>query len=307
MQSARVLEVAAADAGRRLDAFLAERLGVSRAEARRLLARGGIRVDGRPLGAGAKGVALRAGECVEVADATPPEERRVAPEPDAPLALLAEGEGWLVADKPAGVPVHPLEPGEHGTLLGAVAARRPGIDGVGEGALRSGVVHRLDVDTSGAIVLATSEPAWQRLRAAFRARQVTKVYRAIAQGRVEPDAQRVELPLVTARHRPAFVRAANEREQADARLCRTSWQVLERLRGATLLEVRTGSGFLHQVRATLAHLGHPLAGDRTYALDGDASGAPRQMLHAARLAFEEIDATSPDPDDFRRVLESLRG
>jgi 23S rRNA pseudouridine1911/1915/1917 synthase len=311
------LEVEPAEAGRRLDVFLSERLRISRGAVRRMLASGAVRIAGRALGEGDKGLALRAGERLEVdAGASQP---RLAAEPETPLSLLAEGPGWLVADKPAGMPVHPLAPGERGTLVAAVAARRPEIDGVGEGGLRSGVVHRLDVDTSGALLVATAPAPWQRLRAAFREHRVEKRYRAIALGRVEADGE-IELPLVTARHRPAFVRAASPSERDAARNTITSWRVVESLRDATLLEVRTVTGFLHQVRATLAHLGHPLAGDRTYASfaqrgeaerrrsgsGGDTTGAARHMLHAASLRFEEIAAESPDPDDFAALLASLR-
>jgi 23S rRNA pseudouridine1911/1915/1917 synthase len=299
------LEVQPTEVGTRLDAFLAERLSLSRGAARRLLASGAVRIGARALGEGDKGLALRAGERVEVASALRADSERVAPEPDAPLHVLAHGPGWLVADKPAGVPVHPLAAGEHGTLLGAVAARHPQIQGIGEGGLRSGVVHRLDVDTSGALLLATNPVQWQRLRAAFREHRVDKRYRAIALGEVAADGE-IELPLVVARHRPAFVRAVNASERGFARITRTRWRVVERFREATLLEVRTVTGFLHQVRATLAHLGHPLAGDRIYAPDGAAPRAARHMLHAAALGFEEISAASPDPRDFADLLAALR-
>ena len=293
-----------ADAGRRLDAFLAERLACSRAASRRLLARGAVRIDGRPLAADAKGVALRAGERIEIDAEGDPEA--VVPEPECPLAVLAEGDGWLAIDTPAGTPVHPLAPGERGTALNALVARHPELQGVGEeGGLRSGVVHRLDVDTSGALLVATREEAWRRLRAAFREHRVAKTYRAIALGDVPGDGE-VELPLVVARHRPAFVRAAREDELERARTTHTRWRVVERLRGATLLEVETTTGFLHQVRAALAHLGHPLAGDRTYAVAGDETGADRHMLHASKLGFEEIAATSPDPEDFAALRARLR-
>ena len=207
-QTGESLEVQPSEAGRRLDLFLAERLSLSRGRARRLLASGAVRIGARTLGEGDKGLALRAGERVEVASAARADSERVAPEPESPLQVLAQGPGWLVADKPAGVPVHPLAAGERGTLLGAVAARHPEIQDVGEGGLRSGVVHRLDVDTSGALLLATDAAPWQRLRAAFREHRVDKRYRAIARGRVTADGE-IELPLVVARHRPAFVRAAN--------------------------------------------------------------------------------------------------
>jgi 23S rRNA pseudouridine1911/1915/1917 synthase len=299
------LEVRPDEAGRRLDIFLAERLALSRSRARRLLASGAVRIGGRPVAEGDKGLALSAGERVEVAAAARADGDRVPQEPEAALGVLAHAPGWLVADKPAGVPVHPLVAGERGTLLGAVAARHPEIQGIGEGGLRSGVVHRLDVDTSGALLLATDAAQWQRLRAAFREHRVDKRYRAIARGHVTADGE-IELPLVVARHRPAFVRAANPDELAFARRTITRWRVVERMRGATLLEVRTVTGFLHQVRATLAHLGHPLAGDRTYAPEGDATGAARHMLHAASLGFEEIRAESPDPRDFAELIAAFR-
>jgi 23S rRNA pseudouridine1911/1915/1917 synthase len=298
------LEVAAAEAGSRLDVFLAERLRVSRGAVRRLLAAGDVRVGGRVLGEGDKGLALRAGERVLVAAAARADAERIAAEPEAALCVLARGPGWLAVDKPAGVPVHPFAAGERGTLLSAVAARHPEIQGIGEGGLRSGVVHRLDVDTSGAMLVATTAAQWQRLRAAFAEHRVDKRYRAIALGQVAADGE-LELALAIARHRPAFVRAAQPGD-ADARRTVTRWRVVERLQGATLLEVRTVTGFLHQVRATLAHLGHPLAGDRRYASDGDGTGAARHMLHAASLAFEEISAKSPDPRDFAELLAALR-
>ena len=299
------LEVAPAEAGRRLDVFLAERLRLSRGRARRLLASGAVRIGARTLAEGDKGLALCAGERVLVAAAARAEAERIVAEPDAELHVLARGAGWLAVDKPAGVPVHPLAAGERGTLLSAVAARHPEIQGIGEGGLRSGVVHRLDVDTSGAMLLGTDAAQWQRLRAAFSEHRVDKRYRAIALGRVEADGE-IELPLAIARHRPALVRAAQPGEQADARRTVTRWRVVEPLRGATLLEVRTVTGFLHQVRATLAHLGHPLAGDRRYAPEGDGTGAIRHMLHAAWLSFEEISAHSPDPLDFAATLARLR-
>ena len=304
MAEARALEVSPAEAGRRLDVFLAEKLSVSRAHTRRLLSRGAVRLGDRALGLSDKGLALHAGERLEVSETAGPEDEQIEPEPELPLRVLAEGPGWLAVDKPAGMPVRPRAPGERGSLLSAVVARYPALQGVGEGGLRSGVVHRLDVDSSGALLVATGQLAWERLRTAFRRRQVEKVYRAIALGRLEDDG-RVELDLVTARHRPAVVRAARPGE-ARARPTATSWRVVEWLRGATLLEVRTEGGFLHQVRASLAHLGHPLAGDAIYATGDDPSGAARHMLHASRVAFEEIEADCPDAPDFAALLGSLR-
>ena len=302
----RVLAVSPEDAGQRLDVFLATRLALSRSQVRRLLERGAVSVAGRPVVARAKGARVDAGAEVQVAPFTRPDGMRVVPTPAAPLAVLAEGRGWVAVDKPPGVPVHPLDEDESGTALNALVARHPELQGVGEGGLRSGVVHRLDVDTSGALLFALDASTWQGLRAAFAEHRVEKVYRALVVGHppAEGDA---EVGLVTARHRPARVRVlAPGAPGRGARVCSLRWRALERLPGATLLEVRPRTGHLHQIRVTLAHLGHPVAGDRVYGAREDATGAPRQMLHAARVACGEVLAESPDPEDLRAVLARLR-
>ncbi len=288
----------------RLDACLAAQLEVSRAEARRLLAGGGVRLDGRPVSERDKGARVEPGARLAVAAFTPPARRRPRPQPSLPLAILAEGPGWLAVDKPAGQPVHPFGEDETGTMLNAVVARRPEIFGVGEGGLRSGVVHRLDVDTSGVLLFATEAATWRRLRRAFATAAVHKRYRAIALGELSGEG-RLELDLVVARHRPARVRVARPGEERRARRVRLEWRAVERLRGATLVEIWPRTGFLHQIRACLAHLGHPVAGDRIYATH-DETGAPRQMLHAAETAWRGIRAVSPAPLDFARATRALR-
>ncbi len=300
-----VFEVAPADAGRRLDVILADRLSLSRAEVRRLLGRGAVSVDLRSVPESAKGRLLAAGARIAVEPFSRPDERRALPDPEVPLVVLARGPGWLAVEKPAGVAVHPLREEERGTVLNAVIAVHPELFGVGEGGLRSGVVHRLDVDTSGVLLVATGEAAWQRLREAFRAGLVEKVYRALVRGRMEA-AGSCEIPLVLASHRPARVRVASPDERG-ARPVLLSWRPLERFAAATLVEVRPTTGFLHQIRAVLAHLGHPLLGDRVYADSATAASAPRHLLHASALAYEDVVAASPDPADFASKLEELRG
>jgi 23S rRNA pseudouridine1911/1915/1917 synthase len=304
----RTLRVGDADSGRRLDVFLAAQLELSRAQARRLLARGAVRIGSRTLTERAKGERVSAGTAIEVARFARPEDQRALPEPGAELAVLAEGSGWLAIDKPAGTPVHPLEPGETGTVLNALAARHPEVQGVGEGGLRSGVVHRLDVDTSGVLLCATREDVWRSLRAAFGEHRVEKIYRAVVVGRLEGDGA-IELGFVTARHRPAKVRVVADAELSRSRGVRLGslrWRCLERFERGTLVEVRPRTGHLHQIRATFAHLGFAVAGDRLYGAPGDATGAPRQMLHAARVVCGEIAASSPDPADFRALCQHLR-
>jgi 23S rRNA pseudouridine1911/1915/1917 synthase len=315
--SNRVWVAGAADAGKRLDVFLAERLALSRAQTRRLLARGAVSLDGRPLAADAKGIPLAEGVRVEVEPFRAPEHQRALPDDEAAASLrvLAEGPGWLAVDKPPGMPVHPLREDERGTVLNAVAVRHPEIHGVGEGGLRSGVVHRLDVDTSGVLLLATREESWARLRRAFAEHRVEKVYLALVWGDLgDPaegtPAETVEVGLVIARHRPARVRvvgADEARSRRDVRLGSLRWRALEHLGGATLLEVRPRTGFLHQIRATFAHLGHPVVGDASYGPAERLRDVPRHMLHAARAAFEEIEAEAPVPPDFAATLARLRG
>ncbi len=305
--SPRRFRVSQEEGGRRLDLLLAERLALSRAQARRLLERGAVSVDGRGLAAAAKGRGLAAGAEVEVTPFEAPGSERARPEPEAALAVLASGPGWVAVDKPAGAAVHPYRADEGGSALGALLARHPEMQGVGEGGLRSGVVHRLDVDTSGVQLFATQEACWRRLRDAFREHRVEKVYRALVSGRLEEGGS-LRAWLVVARHRPARVRvlAASERDRArGAREVVLSWKPLEWRADASLVEVRPVTGFLHQIRAVMAHLGHPLLGDSGYAPPQVAAAAPRHMLHASALRFEELAVESPDPDDFRSCLASL--
>ena len=292
------------DRGHRLDRFLAEHLRLSRSQVRRLLARGAVSVGGRSVNEDAKGLSLQPGPVVEVTPFARPEDERALPAPDQPLRVLARGSGWLALDKPAGTPVHPLRADEIDTALNAVIARFPEIHGVGEGGLRSGVVHRLDVDTSGVLLVATEEDAWQRLRGAFREHFVEKSYRALVIGALEGEGS-LEVGLVTARHRPARVRVVAEAELERARGVHIGvlrWRSLEVFGGVTLVEVMPKTGFLHQIRVSLAHLGFPVLGDRIYGPACDPIPVPRQMLHAARASWGDVEASSPDPDDFRAAL-----
>src|SRR5690606_2495084 len=203
------------------------------------------------------------------------------------------------------IAVHPLRDGERGTLLNALVTRYPQTPGVGEGGLRSGVVHRLDVQTSGAIVFATTQQRWESLRRAFQEHRTTKVYRAIVLGQLD-GAGEARLHLLVAQHKPAKVRVV-ERSDRNARLCHLSWRSLATSTTASLVEIHLGTAFLYQVRVTMAHLGHPLAGDALYrhADMHDPTAASRVMLHAARLSVDDIDACSPDPPDFAQCLSQL--
>jgi len=284
---------------RRLDVFLAAALGLGRRGARQLVESGRVRIDGeasRP----AAGRSVAPGETV-VVEGLGGHPLEVVAEPDRELVVVGRGEGWLAVDKPAGRPVHPLQPGETGTVLNAVAARHPEVQGVGEGGLRSGVVHRLDVDTSGVLVVATAPDSWTRWRDAFREHRVEKIYLAVVHGDLGPGEER--LPLKVLRHRPARVGVGDPQDPAT-RLCTTRWKPLGRFGRATVLEVRPTTGFLHQIRATFAHLGHPLVGDVAYGGDGEL--APRHLLHAERVKLDRVFLEAPTPPDFRTAVDRLR-
>jgi len=315
MRTAQRFHVGEQAAGERLDIGLSRVLGASRGVVRKLLAAGAVGVRQEPgaslrrASLSEKGRIVGAAEVVWVQPGVGTPDERASPEPDLGLRVLGRGRGWLAIDKPPGMPVHPLRSGERGTALGFVASLRPEVHGVGEGGLRSGVVHRLDVGTSGAMLFGTEEVEWSRLRSAFARHRVTKTYRALVAGALHRPLQQ-ELGLYVAQHRPARVRVIDVDAVADypgGRVIAQRVTPVERYPGATLVEVSPVTGFLHQIRATLAHAGHPILGDVVYAPPDVAAEASRPMLHAARVGFEEIEAHAPDASDFGALLDRLAG
>ncbi|HIK83557.1 MAG TPA: RluA family pseudouridine synthase [Myxococcales bacterium] len=297
--------------GVRLDRALAEGLGVSRARVRHLLEVGRISMAGQVLGLSDKSRKVEEADDFTISGSLRAEDEMPRPRPDLDLTIVAEGLGWIVVDKPPGCGVHPLRPDQEDTVLNSVVAHFDGIVGVGEGGLRSGVVHRLDVDTTGALLFAKDEIHWKRFRGAFSEHRVRKTYLALVAGNFE-QARRVDLSLEVTRHHPAHVQVVK-----GGHACRQHVTPIESFSEATLVEVGLETGFLHQIRATMAHLGHPVVGDAEYAsaseYEGDSESegvasiaAPRQMLHAARLSVDEISVDVPMPADFKAVLESLR-
>ena len=305
--------VEAGEAGARLQTFIATKLKISVHQAGDLLERGLVSLAGQIARFHQKGVKVSARQVVEVEHFEPPQAQPVSPNPHLDVPVLAQNldQGWVVVNKPAGLPVHPLEPDETYTVLNALIARFPTMQGVGEGGLRSGVVHRLDVETSGALAFAFKPESWLSLRDAFREHRTLKLYHAIVLG--EPPATgQVRLPLRVSQHKPAKVRVVEDdkADQPSVRWCDLAWRVVTQFHGgvtAAFVEISLGTGFLHQIRATFAHLKYPVAGDPHYlpAWIADPSNARRVMLHAHRLVADEIDVTAPHPPDFAAMLESL--
>jgi 23S rRNA pseudouridine1911/1915/1917 synthase len=294
------LDVGAGDAGLRLDAFLAARGAVaSRAAGQRAIEHGAVRVDGRPR---PKNHRVAAGEVVTVElGADRPEEA----EPP-PFEALFEDDHLLVVDKPPGLVTHPA-PGHRGpTLAAALRGRAAG----GADPDRAGIVHRLDRDTSGLLVVAKTEAAYAALQGQMRAREVSREYLALVSGR--PDAERgtIDAPLGRDRVRRTVVSTRSDRPRTAV----THFEVVEWLASTALLRVRLETGRTHQIRAHLAAIGHPVCGDPRYGgrACGRELGLGRQFLHAERLMFrhpatgETMRCESKPPVDLRRALDAAR-
>jgi 23S rRNA pseudouridine1911/1915/1917 synthase len=283
------------DAGERLDSFLAESLG-SRARAQRLIEAGAVTVDGAVV---PKRHRMAPGEEVVVdedADRVPEGD----PSQTADFTVAYEDEHLVVVDKPAGVVVHPARGHWHGTLAQALEGRAAG----GEGAYRAGIVHRLDRDTSGLLVVAKSDAVHTALKQALQRREIVREYLALVEGRPPARSGTIDAPI--GRDRRARTRHSTDTDEPREAL--THFTLERALPRATLLRVRLETGRTHQIRVHLQAIGHPVCGDPEYGTPG-LYGLERQFLHAERLAFThpvtgaEIDVHSPLPADLTAALE----
>jgi len=289
-----------ADPGR-LDAEVASRLAIPRAEAQRAIALGGVLVDGvaRP-----KSHRLAGGELVEV-DRAPALD---LPAEGPALELAYRDEHLAVVRKPPGLPTHPTENRRSGTVVN----RLLGMDlplAPGGGALRPGIVHRLDAGTSGLLVVACDDPTYEALSAMFRRHDADRRYLALVRGDVEHDRFEVDAPLGRA---GARIRV----DATGGRRAATSFEVHERMGRATLLEAAPRTGRTHQIRVHLSAVGHPILGDGRYGGGGDdarAIGLSRPFLHAWRIAFDHpvtrkrLELEDPLPQDLADALRRVRG
>jgi 23S rRNA pseudouridine1911/1915/1917 synthase len=291
------VKVGAEAAGQRLDVFLAGHAG-SRTAAQRLIDDGLVRVDGVPR---PKRYVVSAGETVTVQERA---ETAVEAVPDARFEIAYEDDHLIVVDKPAGVVVHPGQGHDQGTLVQALAGRVAG----GPDPERPGVVHRLDRDTSGLLVLARDEATHAALQQALRERRLTREYVALVEGRPPARSGTIDAPL----GRDRRVRTRMSSDTDNPREAITHFETERVFEGATLLRVRLETGRTHQIRAHLLAIGNPVAGDPEYGNAG-RYGLPRQFLHAARLAFahpvsgETLDLLSPLPEDLATALRQASG
>ncbi|WP_029288724.1 RluA family pseudouridine synthase [Cellulomonas sp. HZM] len=304
MPEVRQLPVPDGLAGERVDAALSRLLGFSRTRAAEIAAAGGVSVDGRVVG---KSDRLVAGAWleVEIPDVAAPTVE-VVPEPVPGMGIVHDDDDVVVVDKPVGVAAHP-SPGWTGpTVVGALAAAgyRIATSGAAE---RQGVVHRLDVGTSGLMVVAKSEHAYTVLKRAFKERTVEKVYHALVQGHPEPTTGTIDAPI--GRHPSSDWKFA---VVADGKPSVTHYELLEMFPAASLVEVHLETGRTHQIRVHFSALRHPCVGDLTYGADPALAarvGLSRQWLHAVRLGFEHpstgawLEVTSEYPADLQHALD----
>ena len=291
--------------GARVDAALAKMLGFSRTFAAEVAESGGVASGGRSLG---KSDRLESGMWLDVTwqDKREPEVVPVAV-PD--LGIVFEDDDIVVVDKPSGVAAHPSVGWEGPTVLGALAAGgfRIATSGAPE---RQGIVHRLDVGTSGLMVVAKTETAYSALKRAFKEREVEKIYHAVVQGHPDPLTGTIDAPIGRhPSHSWKFVVPPAGKDSV------THYETVEAFRGASLLEIRLETGRTHQIRVHMAAHRHPCVGDPLYGADPSMSerlGLIRQWLHARRLGFDHpvsgsrVTFTSAYPDDLSHALEVLR-
>ena len=291
--------------GERLDAGLARLLGVSRSRAAEIAGAGGVLLDGAVVG---KSDRLRAGSWLDVELPDPPVPTAVVAEPVPGMRVVHDDEAVVVVDKPVGVAAH-ASPGWTGpTVVGGLAAAGYTVATSGA-AERQGVVHRLDVGTSGVMVVAKSEYAYSRLKRAFRDRTVDKVYHSLVQGHPDPLRGTIDAPI--GRHPQHDHKWA---VTAGGRASITHYEVLEAFPAASLVEVHLETGRTHQIRVHFAALRHPCVGDLTYGADPTLAqrlGLQRQWLHAVRLGFEHpstdewVEFSSDYPHDLAAALDRI--
>ena len=287
----------------RLDAFLASSLdGLTRSQAARLIESGEVAVNGKTAG---KSYKLAGGEDIAV---TLPEPEPVEAVPqDIPLDVVYEDADVIVVNKPSGMVVHPAPGHPDGTLVNALLYHCAGtLSGVG-GALRPGIVHRIDRDTSGLIIAAKNDAAHQYLSAQLADHTLARTYECIVVGKLREDRGTVDAPIArhpTDRKRMAVVVGGREAV--------THWEVIARYPGYTHVRCRLETGRTHQIRVHMAYIGHPILGDTVYGAKKEVPGLTGQCLHAVGLRFlhprthEVVELFCPLPEEFTRMLQKIR-
>ena len=304
----RVATVGESQAGLRLDRALSEIFPEhSRSFLARLVEEGHVRLDTQQIRKTSQRVELGQTIAIEIPEAAP----SGLESQDLPITILFENDDLVVIDKPAGLVVHPAAGHADGTLVNALLFHVKDLSGVG-GELRPGIVHRLDKDTSGVMIVAKNDATHRRLSAEWNSDRVRKEYVAIVYGTPKNDRGTIDAPIgrdPRDRKRMAVV--------AGGRAAITDYEVAERLRHASLVRCRLRTGRTHQIRVHLKHLGHPIVGDPIYSgpqwrgipdkkMQRAIASFPRQALHAARITFDGMTVEAPLPDDMQALIDALR-
>ncbi|MBT9161269.1 MAG: RluA family pseudouridine synthase [Dehalococcoidia bacterium] len=296
--STEILELVVDGSGIRLDKYIAERCELSRSHIQKLIAEERVLLNGRAVKASQK---VTSGERIVVA-VPPPTPISVAPE-DIPLDIVYEDDYVMVIDKPAGLTVHPAPGHRSGTLVNAILAHCPDLMTI-KGSVRPGIVHRLDKDTSGLMMVAKNDAAQMSLSGQIKRRAIKKGYLALVSGHLSPAQGTIEAPI--GRHPRDRKRMA---VISTGREARTFYKVKEYLQSYSLLEVHTETGRTHQIRVHLSSIGHPVVGDAVYGKRSDLLG--RQFLHAHRLGFrlpssgDFVEFESALPLDLQEALKQI--
>jgi len=297
------IELKANQAGERLDRYLAEQLPEhSRAEVQRWIREGNVRVNKLPSKPAQR---LNPGDSIQIVVPTP-KPSVITPEP-IPLDILYEDDDLIAVDKPAGMVVHPAPGHESGTLVNAILHHCSDLEGVG-GVKRPGIVHRLDKDTSGIILVAKNDQSHRYLQTQFKERTIAKIYLALLIGQLEPRQGRIDAPIGRhPRHRKRMAVVSVER----GRDAITEFEVEAYYGTTTLVSVHPQTGRTHQIRVHLASIGHPVVGDIVYGPKRDTYKLGRHFLHAHQLRFRrpsddaELNLLSPLPPDLQTLLDLL--
>jgi 23S rRNA pseudouridine1911/1915/1917 synthase len=299
--------VDAAQAGKRIDVVTSELSGLTRSQVHRLIEHGHLTVNSGPTKPNYK---ARNGDAISISI---PEEGQELIAEELPIQVLYQDDYLIVVNKPSGMVVYPVAGHSRGTLMNAVAFYARKLATLG-GPLRPGVVHRLDKDTSGVMVIALDDRAYYDLVEQFRERTMNRRYKAIVFGNLRENSGTISLRIG---------RSESDRKKMSTRSRRskdavTTWKVVERYQAATLIEAKLGTGRTHQIRVHFASIGHPVLGDRTYGLKTSVEigkrriSFPRQMLHAELLGFthpiskEYLEFSSPIPQDMEEKIRELR-
>ncbi len=287
-------------AGERLDKFISDRLELSRSQSWQLLEQNLISLNNKKINKSFKGYSLKENDSLTIAEYRTAQNLKILSNAKLSLNIIEDKKDYIVVNKKAAMNIIPKTEKESDTVLNALVAKYPQIQGIGEAGLRSGVVHRLDKDTSGVLIVAKTQSRWQALRQAFKEHKSQKIYHAIVLGEIAKQGKE-KMYLQVAKSKPAKVKVAKNSNQAW--LCDLSWQRLEGFSDYSLIEITLGTGFLHQIRVMMAELGHPILADSLYGLSSKL--ATRQLLHAKSIRIDGIDVEAEYPADFAKTLAKL--